>query len=141
MCRRHIQLLRGKVLLTRRTDNGRWSLPGGAMDTGESAAECCAREGLEETGVVGSVGRVIGVYSTPHRITEYSDGNRKQAFDLVLEAVRIAGELRASDETTEARYFTPEQMKSMDVMELFHERINDAFARQEAAYERQPGNY
>ena len=111
------------------------------MDTGESAAECCAREVLEATGLVVSVGRLIGVYSTPHRITEYSDGNRKQAFDLVLEAVRIAGELRASDETTEARYFRPEQMKSMDVMELFHERINDAFARQEAAYERQPGNY
>ena len=61
------------------------------MDTGESAAECCAREVLEETGLVVSVGRLIGVYSTPHRITEYSDGNRKQAFDLVLEAVRIAG--------------------------------------------------
>ena len=111
------------------------------MDTGESAAECCAREVLEETGLVVSVSRLIGVYSTPHRITEYSDGNRKQAFDLVLEAVRIARELRASDETTGARYFTPEQMKSMDVMELFHERINDAFASQEAAYERQPGNY
>ena len=39
-----------KVLLTRRTDNGRWCLPGGAMDPGESASECCAREVLEETG-------------------------------------------------------------------------------------------
>ena len=111
------------------------------MDTGESAAECCAREVLEETGLVVSVSRLIGVYSTPHRITEYSDGNRKQALDLVFEAVRIAGELRASDETMEAKYFSPVQMKSMDVMELFHERINDAFASQEAAYERQPGNY
>jgi len=123
-----------KVLLTRRTDNRRWCLPGGAMDPGESASECCAREVLEETGLVVSVGRLIGVYSTPHRITEYADGNRKQALDLVFEAVRISGELSVSDETTELGYFSPEQMKSMDVMELFHERVNDAFARKGAAF-------
>ena len=123
-----------KVLLTRRTDNGRWCLPGGAMDPGESASECCAREVLEETGLVVTVGRLIGVYSTPHRITEYADGNRKQALDLVFEAVRISGELSVSDETTELGYFSPEQMKSMDVMELFHERVNDAFARKGAAF-------
>ena len=123
-----------KVLHTRRTDNGRWCLPGGAMDPGESASECCARGVLEETGLVVSVGRLIGVYSTPHRITEYADGNRKQALDLVFEAVRISGELSVSDETTELGYFLPEQMKSMDVMELFHERVNDAFARKGAAF-------
>ncbi len=125
---------REKVLLTRRTDNGRWCLPGGAMDPGESASECCAREVLEETGLVVTVGRLIGVYSTPHRITEYADGNRKQALDLVFEAVRISGELSVSDETTKLGYFSPEQMKSMDVMELFHERVNDAFARQGQAF-------
>ncbi len=104
------------------------------MDPGESASECCAREVLAETGLVVSVGRLIGVYSTPHRITEYADGNRKQALDLVFEAVRISGELSVSDETTKLGYFSPEQMKSMDVMELFHERVNDAFARQGQAF-------
>ena len=44
-----------KLLLTRRTDNGQWCLPGGAMDPGESASECCVREILEETGLVVSV--------------------------------------------------------------------------------------
>ena len=33
--------LREKVLLTRRADNGRWCLPGGGMDPGESAEETC----------------------------------------------------------------------------------------------------
>ena len=125
---------REKVLLTRRSDNGQWCLPGGAMDPGESVTECCAREVLEETGLVVSVGRLIGVYSTPHRITEYADGNRKQALDLVFEAVRISGELGISDETTEAGYFSPEQMRSMEIMELFRERVDDAFVSQEAAF-------
>ncbi len=41
------------ILLTRRTDNGRWCLPGGAMDPGESLEECCIREVWEETGLIG----------------------------------------------------------------------------------------
>jgi 8-oxo-dGTP pyrophosphatase MutT (NUDIX family) len=40
-----------RVLLTRRTDNGQWCLPGGGMDAGESAAEACERELWEETGL------------------------------------------------------------------------------------------
>jgi ADP-ribose pyrophosphatase YjhB (NUDIX family) len=42
---------REKILLTRRTDNGQWCLPGGAMDSGESVTECCVRELREETGL------------------------------------------------------------------------------------------
>ena len=125
---------REKVLLTRRSDNGQWCLPGGSMDPGESAPECCAREVLEETGLVISVGRLIGVYSTPHRITEYADGNQKQALDLVFEAVRTSGELGICDETTEAGYFSPEQMRSMEIMELFRERVDNAFVSHEAAF-------
>ena len=124
---------REKVLLTRHSDNRQWYLPGGSMDPGESASECCAREVLEARLVV-SVGRLIGVYSTPHRITEYADGNRKQALDLVFEAVRVGGELTVSDETTEVGYFSPEHMRSMEIMESYHERVNDAFASQEAAF-------
>jgi len=48
------------------------------MDPGESVAECCSREVLEDTGLIVHVGRMIGIYSTPHRIMEYADGNRIQ---------------------------------------------------------------
>ena len=124
---------RKKVLLTRRTDNGQWCLPGGAMDPGESAPECCVREVLEETGLVVSVGRLVGVYSTPHRIMEYADGNRRQGLTLSFEAEAIGGELCVSDETTEFGFFSPEQMDSLDVMETSRERVADALAGQESA--------
>ena len=125
-----------KVLLTRRTDNGRWCLPGGAMDPGESAAECCAREVLEETGLIVRVGKLIGVYSTPHRIIEYADGNRRQGLTLCFEAEVVGGELGVSDETAEFGYFSQEQMKSIDVMESNFDRLADAFSGQEAAFVR-----
>src|SRR6266508_4839267 len=70
-------LTRQKILLIRRTDNSRWSVPGGYMEPGESVAEACAREVWEETGLHVRVGRLISVYSTPHILLEYSLPYRK----------------------------------------------------------------
>ncbi|HIM37825.1 MAG TPA: NUDIX domain-containing protein, partial [Dehalococcoidia bacterium] len=89
------------VLLTRRTDNGRWCLPGGGMDPGESAAEACAREVVEETGLIVRVGKLVGVYTTPNMVIVYADGNRIQPVAFSFEAEEIGGELGLSDETTE----------------------------------------
>ena len=106
------------------------------MDSGESAPECCAREVLEETGLTVSVGKLIGVYSTPHHIIEYADGNRKQSLTLIFEAEVTGGELRITDETTEFGYFSQEQMNSMDVMGPIYEQIADALSGQAVAFAR-----
>jgi 8-oxo-dGTP pyrophosphatase MutT (NUDIX family) len=125
-----------RILLTRRVDNGRWCLPGGQMEAGESVEECCAREVWEETGLRVEVGRLVGVYSTPHRIVEYADGNRRQVVALCFEAAVIDGTLGLSDETTEYGYFTPAQIEHMDVIDPHRERIADVFAGQQAAFVR-----
>jgi ADP-ribose pyrophosphatase YjhB (NUDIX family) len=41
----------GRILLVRRADNGKWAMPGGALEVGETPAEGVVREALEETGV------------------------------------------------------------------------------------------
>jgi ADP-ribose pyrophosphatase YjhB (NUDIX family) len=41
----------GEILLIRRTDNGNWALPGGAVDLGESLPQAGIRETKEESGV------------------------------------------------------------------------------------------
>src|SRR6266536_6304140 len=51
------------VLLIRRTDTGRWALPGGWVDPGETAGQALAREVLEETGLVVEVAELIAVNS------------------------------------------------------------------------------
>jgi 8-oxo-dGTP pyrophosphatase MutT (NUDIX family) len=127
---------RQKVLLTQRTDNGRWCLPGGAMDAGESASECCEREVWEETGLRVRVRRLIGIYTTPHRIVEYADGNRYQFVSFCFEVTLVGGELALSNETTAYGYFSQAEMAELDLMENHAERINDAFAGQVAAFVR-----
>jgi ADP-ribose pyrophosphatase YjhB (NUDIX family) len=119
---------RTKVLLTRRTDNGRWCLPGGRTESGESVVETCMREILEETGLQVRIVRLLGVYSSPHRMVEYADGNRYQIVALNFEAEPIGGTLTTSAETTEYGYFSWENIARMDVMETHVERLRDVFS-------------
>ena len=125
-----------RILLTRRTDNGRWCLPGGGMDPGESAAECCEREVWEETGLRVWVTRLLGVYSSPHRVATYADGNRWQFVSLNFAVEVVGGDLGLSDETTEVGWFTPAEIESLDLMEHHRERIADALMQQAEAFVR-----
>jgi ADP-ribose pyrophosphatase YjhB (NUDIX family) len=118
---------RQRVLLTRRSDNGLWCLPGGAVDPGETVAETCEREVCEETGLQVRVGRLVGIYSNPHYLVEYPDGHKVQIVALNFEAEVTGGELGLSDETTAVDYYTREEMEHLDIMEHQRERIADAF--------------
>jgi ADP-ribose pyrophosphatase YjhB (NUDIX family) len=125
---------RARLLLQRRRDNGKWCLPGGQLEAGESAEEACMREVLEEMGLHVRVIRLIGIYTTPHRLIAYADGDRYQLVSLTFEAEVISEELRLSEETTEFGYFAPAEIESLDLMEHHRERIRDAMAGQAAAF-------
>ncbi len=125
---------RQKILLTRRTDNGRWCLPGGRMDPGESVTETCVREALEETGLQVKVKHLIGVYSSPDYLLEYADGERCHVVALNFEVEVIGGTLGISNETTEYGYFSQDEITNMDLMEHNVPRIKDAFDIQESTF-------
>jgi ADP-ribose pyrophosphatase YjhB (NUDIX family) len=127
---------RQKVLLTRRADNGRWCLPGGRTEPGESIIETCLRETLEETGLRVRIVRLLGVYSSPHRLVEYPDGNRYQIVALNFEAEPRGGALTISDETTDYGYFSWDEITRMDVMETHVERLTDVFSGQPTPFVR-----
>jgi 8-oxo-dGTP pyrophosphatase MutT (NUDIX family) len=117
---------REKVLLTQRTDNGRWCLPGGAMESGESAAEACEREVWEETGLKVRVKRLTGVYSNPDQLVIYPDGNKAFFVVLNFEVELISGELGLSDETTAFGYYSVKEMESMPMHAQHKARVEDA---------------
>lgn len=125
-----------RILLTRRADNGRWCMPGGRMEPGESVAEACARETLEETGLEVEVVRLIGIYSSPDILIAYPDGNRRQIVAAHFLVRVLGGALRLSDETTEFRFVSREELPGLDLMEHHRQRIVDSFAGQEAAFVR-----
>lgn len=125
---------REKVLLTQRTDNGRWCLPGGAMEAGESAAEACEREVWEETGLRVRVKQLIGVYSNPDQLVIYPDGNKVFIVVLGFEAEVLEGRLGLNNETTAAGYFSLTEMESMPMHGQHKERIIDSLLNQKEAF-------
>lgn len=122
------------IVLTRRTDNGRWCLPGGAMDPGESLEECCRREVWEETGLIVRVVRLIGIYSTPHRVTYYADGHRWQTVSVTFLTAMTGGTLGLSDETTEVGFFSLEEIAQLDLIDPHRKPVQDFLVGQEAAF-------
>ena len=125
---------RTKALLTRRTDNGLWCIPGGAMEAGESAAEACIREVWEETGLNVEVKRLVGVYSNPHQLAVYADGNNAHIIVMSFEVEVVGGELGLSNETTEAGYFSMSEMETMPMHGKHKERVQDALINQKEAF-------
>jgi len=115
----------GRVLLTRRTDNGQWCLPGGRMESCESAAEADEREVSEETGLSVRVKRLVGVYSHPDQLVIYPDGNKVHIVALHFEAEVLGGELGLSNETTDFGYFTMDEIQGMELLGRHKERIFD----------------
>jgi len=118
---------REKILLTQRTDNGQWCLPGGRIEAGESVAEACVRETWEETGLQVRVTRLIGVYSNPNKLVIYPDGNKAHIIALSFEAEIIGGELGGSNETTAWGFFCEQEAEKMDMLAGHLERIQDAY--------------
>lgn len=126
----------GRILLTRRQDNGQWCLPGGGVEAGESVAEACEREVGEETGLSVRVKRLVGVYSHPDQLTVYPDGNKAHIIVLHFEAEALGGELGLSDETTAYGYFTLDEVEGLEMLGRHKERILDTLANQKEAFVR-----
>ena len=98
----------GKVLIVKRKYDplaGRWSLPGGGVELGETLEDSIVREMLEETGLEIEVGPVIEVFD---RITRDSSGQVRYHFVLVdYLCWPVGGELQASSDVEDARFVEP----------------------------------
>jgi ADP-ribose pyrophosphatase YjhB (NUDIX family) len=113
----------GRILLHRRTDNALWSIPGGAMEVGESIAETAVREVKEETGLDVVPERVVGIYSNPRHVVEYADGEVRQQFSVCFACRLVGGQAATGDESSEVGFFTPAEIEAMPMHESIRLRI------------------
>lgn len=99
-----------RLLLVRRgrgRAQGEWAVPGGRVQTGELLAEAVVRELLEETGIEGVCGNLIGVLEL------LDDAGPHQVVLGYLVTLMEATEPVAGDDAAEARW-----VPLVDVAEL-----------------------
>jgi ADP-ribose pyrophosphatase YjhB (NUDIX family) len=116
---------RGRILLIRRTDNGNWALPGGAMDLGETIVQAAEREVQEETGLACRVTGLVGIYTNPNHVLKYtSNGEIRQEFSVVFSARPVSGELTPSSESSRVEWVEVTDIESLEMHPSMRQRID-----------------
>jgi ADP-ribose pyrophosphatase YjhB (NUDIX family) len=120
-----------RVLFIRRADNGKWGLPAGAIDPGETPAEAVAREVREETGLEVRPTRVAGVFGGAGFRVRYENGDEAEYTVVVFDCAVTGGTLTPADgEALELRYFAPNETPQLQV--AYPRRIFDRAAEGDA---------
>ena len=116
----------GAVLLIRRTDNGNWALPGGAIEMSESVAEAAIRETFEETGIQIEVTGLLGVYSDPQHVIHFTSNDEvRREFSIVLTARPVGGEPTLSTESSDIRWVAPADLADYTMGSAMRKRVDD----------------
>jgi len=113
----------GAILLIKRDDSGLWTIPGGAMEVGESIRQAVVREVREETGLEVEPETIVGIYSNPRHVVEYADGEVRQEFSICFGCGVIGGDLATSEESPEVGFFEPEEIAALPMHESIRLRI------------------
>ncbi len=114
----------GKLLMVRERQDGGWTMPGGWADVGDLPSEAAEREVWEEAGFKVKAQKVVGVY----------DANRVgpldlfHAYKIVFLCDLLSGEAHTSAETSEAEFFSFDEVPETLSGERTHQRhICDTF--------------
>lgn len=82
----------------KRSDNGNWGVPGGAMELGESTEETARRELLEETGLEVNELTLFGVFSGKELYYRYPSGEEVFNVSIVYLTHTATGTIKFLDE-------------------------------------------
>ena len=109
----------GRLLLVQRAQEparGTWSLPGGRVEPSETTTDACAREVLEETGLVVEVGRHVG------RVRRPGPGGTTYVIDD-YECVVVGGTLAPGTDAADARWLSEAQLRDVPLSPLLWETL------------------
>ena len=112
---------RGVVLIRRGSEpfRGRWALPGGFVEVGETVEEAADREAAEETGLAVEVARLVGVYSDPER------DPRGHNVSVAFIARVLSGELSADTDASEVAVVDPDSVElAFDHRKIIEDALN-----------------
>jgi 8-oxo-dGTP diphosphatase len=124
---------KGKVLLIKRKfepNKNKWSLPGGALETGESLEDGCKRELREELGLKV---RIHEIFQVSEEIIPDEKGKTKFHFVLIdFLASPLETRIVLNEESEEFRWVTPDEAMRLDTTgntRLIVRKFKDVFGK------------
>jgi len=112
----------GKILLEKRKGEpgrGKWTVPGGLVELGESAEQTVMREVKEETNLEVEQPKLIDVVNN---VTLDEDGRIKYHFLIVDYFVKLkGGKLKAADDAAELKWVKFSEVENYDLTKSFRE--------------------
>ena len=114
----------GKILAIKRgqePSKGKWSIPGGRIELGETAFEAARREVKEECSVEVAIERVL---DSVDNIIRDEDGRVKYHYVVIdLLARYVGGEIRAQSDAEECRWVTPQELVGLDITPMLRDML------------------
>ena len=101
----------GKILLQRRSDNGRWGLIGGLLELGETYTQAALREAREETGLEVELDSFLGIFHNHDMV--WGNGDRAHTIGAYFTARILSGTPRIDEESLELRFFSREEIPEL----------------------------
>lgn len=104
----------GRVVLIKRGHAplvGEWSIPGGLLELGETLRQGAEREALEETGLQVRATELLGVFDRVIPDAAHRTMYHYVLIDFLCEV--ISGELKASGDAADARWFTRQELEAL----------------------------
>ncbi|MGH2639149.1 MAG: NUDIX domain-containing protein [Rhabdochlamydiaceae bacterium] len=123
-----------KILLQQRSDTNVWALPGGAMEIGETIGQTAIRETKEETGLDVELDSIVGIYTNPHHVVAFSNGEVRQQFSVCFACHIIGGSLQVSDESVAVGFFSPQEIEQLEMHPSIRLRIQHFLEHQERPF-------
>lgn len=102
----------GKILLVRETSDGRWSLPGGWADDGETPAEMAVREVREETGYHVHPVKLLAVYDKARHDPR---PDIRSVYKLFIRCELTGGQAATSLETSAVEFFARDRLPVLSI--------------------------
>jgi ADP-ribose pyrophosphatase YjhB (NUDIX family) len=110
-----------------RLDQGKWSIPGGVLEVGETLRKAVVREAVEETGLTVEPGELLGVFE---RVVPDDQGKLRYHYVLIdFLCRRVDGELVAGDDAEEVGWFRREQLAPLELARETEEVIFKGFEK------------
>lgn len=117
-----------KLLLEQRSDCDAWGLPGGGVKRGETPSQAVIRELFEETGLRVREADLLPLkfYDDSVRIAAYRDGSVWRMY-IKLYALYLdkSPEMKLSRESKNLRFFTAEELQSLDIVKTHKDLVMD----------------